>query len=376
MINLRRYLEIPPIEIKLGFSDEAKITVNGRTQVFKNIITDEGLTQLKSRNINTLLAQLMLGNGEAVATAADMGSTFIVYPGGPPGGILVGPWEGVSDPCTVFSPFQWRTLQGFSTYRAGIADTATVAPDFTYVDFKRTWVGEYARLFGGAEGLRDSVSGPADPSWITEMALGLNASVSLPVWICEGGNQAEYFHDTAIKIWNRWLLTEPFEFEPATELTVEYTLRLNVPTVGVVDNIVVGGVNRVVTSRAYRPDVGGRWNPFWFGYAPGLWPINGNAIFDSNVMPALNANIAASFAYNILGVDMTRTSGAGNWYDYEFRIPPAAGNFAGGVGALTHFAIDTTAPAFISTFNPKLVKTTEQRLILNTRYSWARVSGD
>lgn len=157
------------------------------------------------------------------------------------------------------------------------------------------------------------------------------------------------------------------------QLKLFYEWRLYPPIVATTQVINVKGVDVVVSNRGYQVNNVNVWGGTGFGFLLhfGLWDFRG-FLYESNSMPGLTTNQSGS-AHS----DSTRTVSAyvqgSHHRDAELRWDPSAANTPSGmVGSLT---IRTWSPEqFISTFNPRLSKTVNDRVVIQARIAWERAT--
>lgn len=158
----------------------------------------------------------------------------------------------------------------------------------------------------------------------------------------------------------------------ADQLQVTYEMRLYSPTVDVAGNVLISAVNYAYVNRASSITNSTTW-----GAGPlTLWGSNQTSLanaYETDILgstsglPAGSAGAASSAtvaAYVALSYQRDAT------HIWE----PAAGNFASGIGAITHGVVGGYGGShpFQCSFAPKIPKTAVKRLTLITRANWAR----
>jgi hypothetical protein len=180
-------------------------------------------------------------------------------------------------------------------------------------------------------------------------------------------------------LWNRQLFRDasgnPTVITKTSDeqLKLFYEWRVYPPVDAVTQVINVNGVDVTVTNRANAPHgTSSEWSTGVLTHF-GLWDINGR-IWENNTMPSLTANPSG----NSYWASTYSTVGYVNnslYRDGEMRWDPSAANSPSGqLGALTTGAHTGYASPFISTFAPRLTKTANDRVIIQTRVSWARAA--
>ncbi len=158
------------------------------------------------------------------------------------------------------------------------------------------------------------------------------------------------------------------------QLKLFYEWRVYPPVDAVTQVINVNGVDVTVTNRANAPHgTSSDWGSGGvLGYF-GQWGINGR-VWESNTMPSLTATPSGNSYWS-------STSGTAAYVnnslyrDGEMRWDPSNANSPSGqLGALTTGFHTGYGTPFISTFAPRLTKTANDRVIIQTRVSWARAA--
>lgn len=354
------------LQVNLGLQDRLAVIAvkrNRDTKVYTsaNIITDVGLEVLKTTTVSLLANYCGLGSNPTTPTAGDLGM-------GSPGDPLVQATNVYGDPCSG-THNQDSTLEGWSVDNGGVVDTFSLAGDFSWAQMVRhrkftdtSFDFNHVTTFGdgGVQlGLRDiyfakSISRPSN-------------NVNCPPVV-------SWFYHVIDTMWNRTLFKSAgvpvaVDVDPGTELDVVYTMRLLIPITELVQ--VVDGIT--MRTRAYRADQIGRWNPVSLG----TWSGN-PALFrawESNTMPALDANMTGS---NVAAYSIESTPGGAGLKHMDQRLVwnAAVANFPTGIGAVTHYSLDSANPSLVTTFTPKLTtKTNVRKFVFDVRYAWDRVAG-
>lgn len=379
---------------KLSIRDKMFVRVvrNGKvvqTYGAKNIITDEGLTALRTNTVAQLVNNLVVGSpgtdvsfdGSAQPLASD--TAFALHDFG-------------HVQCFPIIPdWQPSIIEGWTTQNGSVADVTAVDEDyFLYHAWTRTRLGERDELFSfgkvvGEFSREPDFSSPQIGGRHQEIAwFGFLQSVGLAPWseMCDEEEVNVPGH-VATNLWNRGLFRDPegnpgvIEWPPDdTQFFFEYTVLLFIhpePFTQVVD---INGQNHTFTTRSLRPDQNhthatlARNNPANFG----AWDkLNTFYVFgDSNTMPDLLDGPDNTQTGNPTTRTVTPGDPGENHVDITLEVQAGSLNFTGGgLGNLQHGPWGGN-PALITTFDPKIPKDADHKMLMTIRYEWDRAGGD
>lgn len=392
------------ISLQQGIGGEVELEFpNGRKLYAHNIITNGGLAALKTSTLSQLTTYLGLDNKWEEPTVDDSGLGIITQP--PPEMTGFDPWNPdatgeytpylcsavIGQPCPppggTRSDWADSWIQGW-TLNAEVADSVTIAADFSYTELTRTKIvrgeafaskaisySQYGPGFAGSTG--------GDPAHLKGIFFTPSISRTGTTYNCPPpplgqDNDPTVFHHVMGTLWNRARFRDGaglpviVDLTEVEALTVRYKVRVSSPIADVVQVVDFEGTPITCRTRAYVMNSIGRRSPILLG----VWNTQAldTVCYESNVMPAFNANQTGSSAP---ATSQTATPVAGQFaMDYATEWSPSIANFATGIGSVIHHVPDGINPCLITTFTPKLTgKTTSKKFVFKTRYSWAAVTG-
>lgn len=309
-------IENQPVAFKGRFSYEK---IHARTGIvtergeFDNLITDVGLNALANTRISALVDYMAVGTGSNAPSVTDIQLQNEIARTNSNGGFADASGFDTTDPAR---PFHWfRKVYLFTEAQAN--GNLTELGTFTASGGGTLW---NRQLFRDTSG---------NPTVITKTS------------------------DEQLKLFYEWRVYPP----------VEATTQV----------INVNGVDITVTNRAYAPHVAtSRWGNGGMLTSFGYWSMSGT-LWESNTMPALTASQSGN-AYGISSATATAYVNNSLYRDWECRWDPSNANSpTGELGSFTA-QVGTFQDPFISTFVPRLKKTANDRVIIQTRVSWARAA--
>jgi hypothetical protein len=309
-------IENQPVGIKGRFSYEK---IHARTGIvtergeFDNLITDVGLNALATVRLSTLVSHMAVGTGSNAPAVTDIQLQSEISRTSSNGGFADASGFDTTDPAR---PFHWyRKVYLFTETQAN--GNLTELGTFNAASAGTLW---NRQLFRDANG---------NPTVITKTS------------------------DEQLKLFYEWRVYPP----------VESTTQV----------INVNGVDVTVTNRALGPHVAtSRWGSGGMLTDFGSWSMSGT-LWESNTMPALTGAQSGN-AYSPNTATATAYVNNSLYRDWECRWDPANANPASGeLGSFTA-QVGYFQDPFISTFVPRLKKTANDRVIIQTRATWARAA--
>jgi hypothetical protein len=380
----RKTLELG-ITCPVRWSDRLTLERGGRRWTARNVITDEGMHNLRSYSLTALLEYIGLVrkiNPGWEPTAEETAATL----------------AGALYSIEVDGQTRWIQDSWIEAYRPRTGISISWGPGNAYIDLAAS----YTIPPAGVDVWTPATTGPSFPSYGTPVYLGgsnegpweppdimgyynggcFGTDKDLHAFVLAGlieraTNGAAYYHNLQ-KIWSlSWFKDEygdPFtlglEGDPEYEfITLTYTFRLQVPT-GYQEESVGGYTIRTYPVGWNAAAFASSWSPVYF---PNYLANAAAFCRESASAPSFSATIPSD---GIAPSSVTQL-GSGSYYrDVAYRWNPAVANFGTGVGQIYHGQWGngyTRATVFVG---GKALKTELDKLVLEVRYSWERESGE
>lgn len=394
-----------------GLNAKGIVTIQAHTpdgrliheEVQDNLITSWGFSGITGLKLaDELLNTCILGRN---ATAPNVGDTFFGPASQSSFTDLYIPSCPDSPPGVACQAAPTRSIVARSTDNGGEADVYAhdEVEDYWSITRKRVFEYDDAYFLGGDSSYIAATCAQGQTAWALQGwgLLAKEASFIKELGFCSGTVQPRPFVRSCVtvpewstdagqtgKLWNRVVLNQSIGFESATPwatpdveldltavITVTLEVRIYYNQSTVTQGLTINGVPTTVTTRVQRITDVNAWGVGGLMRYFGRWHGDGDGacIGESNTLPATGDGYFPDG-----GSAQIVSSGVG-WvdpvYTRKYTVAPSQGNWVGGIGGMAHanFHIsDNKKQCYVTTFDPKIVKTSLEEVYFDIAYTWGQ----